>query len=105
LKISHGQVDVIERLTDLALKVLVFFFVLGGVAVFSFLFAISVLHDKSTQAQLFSGFIGSVFVASLGTIVWKYFARSDSKPQIGSSPLPSISASGDSDDHSKRLPS
>jgi hypothetical protein len=87
LKITHKQVDVIERLTDLALRVLLFCFVLLGTAVLTFFFIYCVMNDKGIQAQAISGFGDVLFFAAFGKLVWNFFVRDKSEPPQ-SKPLP-----------------
>jgi hypothetical protein len=97
LKITHKQVDVIERLTDLALRVLLFCFVLFGTAVLTFFFIYCVMKDKGVQAQAISGFGDILFFAAFGKLVWNFFVREKSGSQSKALPAPNPELLPDAD--------
>lgn len=72
---NHGNVDVAERLCDLAMKIILFFFVLGSVAVMTYFFVWCELHDRSAQAKAVSAYVDAVFVTAFGTVVYHFFFR------------------------------
>ena len=76
MAITHKKVDVYERLAELALKVVLFFFVLIGVAVLTAFFIYCVLNDKGTQAKAISGYGDLVFFTAFGKLIWNFFVKS-----------------------------
>jgi hypothetical protein len=75
MKLSSAQVQPIERLTELALKVILFGFILLGTAVLTGFYIYCVVNDKGTEAKAISGFGDAVFFAAFGKLVWNYFVR------------------------------
>jgi hypothetical protein len=82
-----------ERLTDLAMKVVIFCFVLVGVTAMTAFFIYCVMHDKGTQAKAISGYGDLVFFTAFGNLVWYFFIRkvptapvSVAKPTTGAAP-------------------
>ena len=75
MKITTKQVEPIERLTELALKVILFLFILVGTAVLTGFYIYCVINDKGIQAKAISGFGDLVFFAAFGKLVWNYFVR------------------------------
>jgi hypothetical protein len=75
MKLSSVQVEPIERLTELALKVILFFFILSGTATLTGFFVYCVVNDKSSQAKLITGYGDVVFFTAFGKLVWNYFVR------------------------------
>ncbi len=75
MKITNKQVEPIERLTELALKVILFLFILVGTAVLTGFYIYCLVNDKGVQAKAISGFGDLVFYAAFGKLVWNYFVR------------------------------
>jgi hypothetical protein len=100
VKITNKQVEPIERLTELALKVILFLFILVGTAVLTGFYIYCVVNDKGVQAKAISGFGDLVFFAAFGKLVWNYFVRK-TPDQSGS--LNTITA-GESNSPPERLP-
>ena len=90
MNITHAGVSVAERLCDLAMKVLLFLFVLLGVAVMTYFFIYCVMNDKGTAAKAISGYGDAVFFTAFGHFVWYFFIRRATQPQptISSTPEP-----------------
>jgi hypothetical protein len=100
VKITNKQVEPIERLTELALKVVLFLFILVGTAVLTGFYIYCVVNDKGAQAKAISGCGDLVFFAAFGKLVWNYFVR---KAADQASSLNTITA-GESTSPPEKLP-
>lgn len=92
MKITNKQVDVIERLTELALRVSLFAFVLVGVAVLTAFFIYCVMNNKGTQAKAITGYGDALFFTAFAKLVWNFFVRDKpGKQDKAISPGPALS--------------
>jgi len=86
--ITPRQVDLYERLTDLALKVALFLFVLLGVAVMTSVFIYCILAGKSFAAKAVFGFGDTVFFGTFAVLVKYFFTKPKPEPDIKALPEP-----------------
>jgi hypothetical protein len=82
VNITEDNVTTAERLTELALKIFLFFFVLLGVTVFSGFFIYCVMNGKGVEAKAIAGVGDLVFFGAFGWLVRYFFFRKNiSLPQ------------------------
>ena len=81
MKITTSQVEAIERLTDLGLKVVLFLFILEGAVVLTGFYIYCVVNDKGTQAKAISGLDDAVFFRSICKAGMELLRPKNSKPK------------------------
>jgi hypothetical protein len=77
---SHGlitpcDIETVERFCNLVMKIVLFLFVLGGVAVMTSFFVNCELRGKSIQAKTASAYVDILFVTVFRIIVGHFFPR------------------------------
>jgi len=94
--LSSTKVDLIERLTDICLKVILFGFVLLGITVLTAFFIYCVMNDKGVQAKAISGYCDALFATAFIKLIWHYFVK---PKQIPASSTVALQASASDSDY------
>jgi hypothetical protein len=84
MSLTSRQVEPIERLTELGIKVVLFLFILLGTATLTGFYIYCTVNDKGGQAKALAGFGDAVFFAAFARLVWYYFVSDKRTASVGS---------------------